>query len=95
MNEEIFISQFKYLKDMLKWFGMEECALVSTPMITRCKLSQDDESLEVASTLYKFMIRSILYLITSRPYIMQVVGMVVRFYSSPKKCHMQVVKRIF
>jgi hypothetical protein len=30
----IFISQTKYIKEMLKKFGMEDCALVSTPMIT-------------------------------------------------------------
>jgi hypothetical protein len=30
----IFISQTKYVKEMLKKFGMEDCAPVSTPMIT-------------------------------------------------------------
>jgi hypothetical protein len=30
----IFISQSKYLKEILKKFGMENCALVSTPMTT-------------------------------------------------------------
>lgn len=37
-DEGIFISQTKYLKEMPKQFGMEECAPVSTPMITGCKL---------------------------------------------------------
>ena len=33
-KEEIFISKTKYIKEMLKKFQMEDCKLVSTPMIT-------------------------------------------------------------
>jgi hypothetical protein len=72
---------------------MEECAPVSTPMITGCKLSKDDESPEVNSTLYRSMIGSLLYLTTSRPDIMQAVGMVARFQSTPKESHMQASKK--
>ena len=45
-SKGIFISQTKYIKEMLKKFGMEGCAPVSTPMITGCKLRKYDESLE-------------------------------------------------
>jgi hypothetical protein len=41
-NQEIFISQTKYIREMLKSFGMEYWKLVTTPMQTRCKLSKDD-----------------------------------------------------
>ena len=41
----IFISQTKYIKEMLKKFKMEESKLVSTPMVTGCKLSKNDEYL--------------------------------------------------
>ncbi len=40
----IFISQSKYVKEMLKKFQMEDCKPVRTLMITGCKLSKDDES---------------------------------------------------
>ena len=40
----MFISQAKYLKDMLKIYGMEYCAPMSTPMTTDCKLSKDDDT---------------------------------------------------
>ena len=43
-NNGIFISQSKYIKEMLKKFGMEDCKPVSTPMTIGCKLSKDDES---------------------------------------------------
>ena len=38
LNNGIFISQSKYIKEMLKKFGMEDCKPVSTPMTTGCKL---------------------------------------------------------
>ena len=40
---------------------MEESKPVSTPMVTGCKLSKDDESLEDYNTMYRPMIGSILY----------------------------------
>ena len=46
-DEGIFISQTKYIKDMSKKFKMEDSKPVGTPMVTSCKLSKDDESLEV------------------------------------------------
>ena len=43
-NQGIFISQTKYIKEMLKRFKMEDCKLVITPMQTSCKLRKDDDS---------------------------------------------------
>ena len=37
--EGMFISQEKYLREMLKRFQMEDSKLVGTPMVTGCKLS--------------------------------------------------------
>lgn len=90
----MFISQAKYLKDMLKRYGMEECAPMSTPMTTDYKLSKDDESPSVDATLYRSIIGAILYLTASRPDIMQAVGMVTRFESAPNQSHLLAVKRI-
>ena len=46
-DKGIFISQTKYIKEMLKKFKMEYRKPVSTPMITGCKLSNDDKYLKV------------------------------------------------
>ena len=80
---------------MLKKSGMEDCKLVSTPMIIGCKLSKDDESKEVYQKLYRLMIGSLLYLKASRPDVMQRVRLVARFQANPKEEHVLVVKRIF
>ena len=83
-DKGIFISQTKYIKDMLKIFKMEYSKPVSTPMITGFKLSKDEKSLEVDHTMYISMIGNMLYVTITRPDVMQAIGLVSRFQSSPK-----------
>lgn len=52
----IYITQSKYIKEILKKFGMEDSKPVGTPMCTRLKLTKDDDSKEVDQTLYRSMI---------------------------------------
>ena len=94
-SEGMFISQEKYLREMLKRFQMEDSKPVGTPMVTGCKLSKDDDSPDVDQSSYRSMIGSLLYITASRPYIMHVVGMVGRYQAAPKQSHLQDVKRIF
>lgn len=95
LNKGTFISQSKYIKQMHKKIQMEDCKLVSTPMVTCCKLSKDDASNEVDQKLYRSMIGSLLYVTTSRPNVMQVVEVVSIFQFAPKETHVQAIKRIF
>jgi hypothetical protein len=91
-SKGIFISQTNYIKEMLKKFGMEYCAPDSTPMITRCKLRKYDEYSEENQTMYMSMIGILPYVTTSRPDIMQAVGLVAIFQFSPKETHVQEIK---
>ena len=43
LKHEIFITKSKYVKEILKTFGIEDSKLVNTPMVTRHKLSKNDE----------------------------------------------------
>jgi hypothetical protein len=76
INQGIFISQTKYIREMLKRFGMEDCKLVITPMQTSCNLSKDDDSKFTDQRQYRSMIGNLLYVTTSRPNVMQAVGQV-------------------
>lgn len=62
-------------------------------MVIGCKLRKDDELQEVNQSMYRSMIDSLLYLISSRPNIMQVVGLASRFQAN--EIHINVIKRIF
>jgi hypothetical protein len=94
-SEGIFISQERYLRDMLKRFQMEYSKPMSTPMVTGCKLSKGDDSPDVDQISYRSMIGNLLYITTSLPDIMHAVGMVGRYQSTPKQSHLLAVKRIF
>jgi hypothetical protein len=73
-NQGIFISQTKYIKEMLKRFRMEDCKPVITPMQTSCNLNKDDDSNSTEQRQYRSMIGTLLYVTTSRPDVMQAVG---------------------
>lgn len=55
-KEGMFISRTKYLKDLLKRFGLENCKPVGTPMVTGHKLSRKDETPAVEQKNYRSMI---------------------------------------
>jgi len=93
-KDGIFLSQTKYLKQILKKYGMEDSKPVCTPMVTGCSLNSNDESPTVNQPTYRSMIGSFLYLIGTRPDIMHAVGIVGRFQANPNELHLQAVKRI-
>jgi hypothetical protein len=83
----IFFNQSKYIKDMLKKFGLEDSKPIKTPMSTETKLTKDEESESVNSTKYRGMIGSLLYLTASRPDIMFSVCLCARFQEDLKTTH--------
>ncbi|GJY12280.1 retrovirus-related pol polyprotein from transposon TNT 1-94 [Tanacetum coccineum] len=60
----------KYIKEMLKKFGLEDSKLMKTSMSSDTKLMKDEECESVDRTKYQGMIGSLLYLTASRPDIM-------------------------
>ncbi|XP_042983357.1 uncharacterized protein LOC122312768, partial [Carya illinoinensis] len=89
-----FINQSKYIKELLKKFGMENAKEIGTPMSPSTKLDKDESGKPVDSKIYRGMIGSLLYLTASRPDIMFSVCLCARFQSSPKESHLIAVKRI-
>ncbi|GKD15676.1 retrovirus-related pol polyprotein from transposon TNT 1-94 [Tanacetum coccineum] len=95
MEEEIFFNQSKYIKEMLKKFGLEDSKPTKTPMSMEIKFTKDDEADFVDSTKYRGMIGSLLYLTASRHDIMFSVCLCAHFQENPKSNHLEAVKRIF
>nr|GEW48266.1 hypothetical protein [Tanacetum cinerariifolium] len=95
IEEEIFFNQSKYIKEMLKKFGLEDSKPTKTPMSTKIKLTKDDEADSVDSSKYRGMIRSLLYITASRPDIMFSDCLCARFQENPKTTHLEAVKRMF
>ncbi|GKB96657.1 retrovirus-related pol polyprotein from transposon TNT 1-94 [Tanacetum coccineum] len=94
-EDGIFISQEKYVTEILKKFGFTDVKTASTPMETQKILFKDEDSEEVDIHLYRSMIGSLMYLTSSRPDIMFVVCAYARYQVNPKVSHLYAVKRIF
>ncbi|GAU40502.1 hypothetical protein TSUD_189840 [Trifolium subterraneum] len=94
-EDGIFISQEKYVNDLLKKYKMNEAKIMSTPMHPSTSLDKDEKGKDVSEKEYRGMIGSLLYLTASRPDIVFAVGLCARFQTSPKESHLIAVKRIF
>jgi len=94
MKNGTFVSQGKYIKDMLKKFGMGDTKAISTPMGTNGNLDSDASGNIVDQKMYRSMIGSILYVTASRPNVMFSVCMCARFQASPRESHLKAIKRI-
>nr|GEV32496.1 hypothetical protein [Tanacetum cinerariifolium] len=66
----IFINESKYILDILKRFGIDNCDTVPTHMVEQAKLKLDLVRKPVDYTDYQSMIGSLMYVTSSRPDIM-------------------------
>ncbi|GJS22963.1 putative ribonuclease H-like domain-containing protein [Tanacetum coccineum] len=94
-DDGIFISQDKYVADILKKFDFVTVKTSSTLIETNKALLKDEEAEDMDVHLYRSMIGSLMYLIAYRPDIMFAVCACARFQVTPKVSHLHVVKRIF
>jgi hypothetical protein len=94
LQEGTFISQTKYIQDILKMFGMNNAKPIKTPMGTNGHLDLDTGGKSVDQKVYWSMIGSLLYLCASRPDIMLSVCICARFQANPKEVRLRAVKRI-
>ncbi|GKA84574.1 putative ribonuclease H-like domain-containing protein [Tanacetum coccineum] len=94
-DDGIFISQDKYVDEILKKFGFSTMKTASPPIQTLKPLMKDENAKDVDVHLYRSMIGSLMYLTSSRPDIMFVVCACTRFQVTPKDSHLHAMKRIF
>ncbi|GJT69689.1 retrotransposon protein, putative, ty1-copia subclass [Tanacetum coccineum] len=93
-EDGIFISQEKYVTEILKKFGFTDVKTASILMETQKPLLKNEDGEEVDVHLYRSMIGSLMYLTSSRPNIMFAVCACARYQVNPKVSHLHAVKRI-
>ncbi|GJS91918.1 putative ribonuclease H-like domain-containing protein [Tanacetum coccineum] len=94
-SDGIFISQDKYVPDILKKFDFLSIRTATTPIESNKPLVKDEDGVDVDVHVYRSMIGSLMYLTASRPDIMFAVCACARFQVTPKASHLNAVKRIF
>jgi Reverse transcriptase (RNA-dependent DNA polymerase) len=93
MKDDIFISQTKYAKELVKKFGLDDCKTSKTPMTVDANLGVDEGGRSTDIHQYRAMISSLLYLTASRPDIMFSVYLCARYQANPKESHLVVLKK--
>nr|GEY71574.1 uncharacterized mitochondrial protein AtMg00810-like [Tanacetum cinerariifolium] len=94
-KDVIFISQDKYVAEILRKLGLSEGKSASTLTDAEKPLLKDSDGEDVDVHTYRSMIGSLMFLTYSRPDIMFAVCACARFQVTPKLSHLNAVKRIF
>nr|GFC10682.1 hypothetical protein [Tanacetum cinerariifolium] len=94
-DNRIFISQDKYVDEILRKFGLTYGKSASTPIDTEKPLLKDPDGEDMDVHIYRSMIGSLMYLTLSRQDIMFIVCACACFQVSLKVSHLHAVKRSF
>nr|GEW11575.1 hypothetical protein [Tanacetum cinerariifolium] len=82
--------------DMLSSFLISQhFSKVDTPMVEKSKLDEDLQGTPIDATLYRGMIKSLMYLKSSRPDLIYVVCLCAWYQAKPTEKHLNAVKQIF
>ena len=90
----IFLSQRKYVLDLLTEVGMLDCKPADTPIIQNQKLGDFSEQVPTNKERYQRLVGKLIYLSHTRPDICYAVSIVSQFMHCPSEEHMDAVVRI-
>jgi hypothetical protein len=90
----IFISQQKYILDLLKETGMVGYRPRETSIDLKHGLENDEEGATIDKVQYQRLVGKLIYLAHIRPDIAYTVSVVSQFMHNPKDSHLQAVYRL-
>ena len=93
-KEGIYLSQRKYVLDLLTEVGMLDCKPADTPMVQNCKLGEYPDQTPTNKEKYQRLVGRLIYLSHTRPDIAHAVSVVSQFMHAPSEDHMSAVWRI-
>ncbi|KAG8471832.1 hypothetical protein CXB51_036626 [Gossypium anomalum] len=93
-TEGLFLSQQKYVLDLLRRAKMDQATGSPTPMVTSCVLSRHVGSAVENASDYRSIVGALQYVVITRPDIAFTVNKVCQFMHQPLDQHFKAVKRI-
>ena len=90
----LFLSQRKYVMDLLADTGMLDCKPADTPIVENHKLGVYVDQVPTNKERYQKLVRRFIYLSLTRPDIAYAVSVASQFMHSPSDDHMAAVMRI-
>jgi histone deacetylase 1/2 len=94
VKQGLFLSQHKYIYDLLTCTNMDGAKTVKTPLATKDCLQLNDGSSSVNPTAYRCVIGALQYLSLSRPDISFPVNKLAQFLQKPSQLHWIAAKRV-
>jgi hypothetical protein len=91
---ELFLSQRKYVLNLLKEPGKIGCKPTSTPMDSKNKLNTEDGELLENINQYQRLVENLIYLIVIRSDLTFIISQVSQFMHTPRTSHMEAINRI-
>jgi reverse transcriptase-like protein len=93
-NEGTFLSQRKYVKDILSDSGMENCVPALTPLSTGLKLTHESGDILNKPDIYRRLVGRLLYLGITRPDLSYAVQHLSQFMQCPRSAHLRAALHI-
>ncbi|BBG99537.1 ABC-2 type transporter family protein, partial [Prunus dulcis] len=93
-QQGIFLSQRKYVLDLLTDTGMLDCKPADTPIVQNHHLGEYPDQVPTNKERYQRLVGRLIYLSHTRPDIAYAVSVVSQFMHSPSEDHMNAVLRI-
>ncbi|KAJ0886875.1 putative RNA-directed DNA polymerase [Helianthus annuus] len=90
----LFLSQHRYIHDILQQFQMDGAKDVITPLSATDSLSPNDSSPSVDVTPYRKLVGSLQYLAFTRPDISYAINKLSQLMHNPHQTHWQALKRV-
>jgi hypothetical protein len=90
----IWLLQRQYALNKLTKYGMMSYKPISIPLEQNVKLNADEGDLVEDTTMYRRIVGSLIYMTITRLNLSYVVGVVGQFMQTPRKPHLDVVRRI-
>jgi hypothetical protein len=91
---DIFLIQGRYTVEILQRFGMMEFKSMTTPMVTNLKILSDSSLDLVDPTMYRQLIKSLMYLVNSRLDICFAVNTLSQHMVEPRNSHLVAAKHV-
>jgi hypothetical protein len=92
--QDLFLSQKKYVEDILIQAGMSSCKSCPTPVDTKSKMSAAHSVPYEDPSLYRSLAGALQYLTFTRPDISYAVQQICLFMHNPMETHMHALRRI-
>jgi len=94
LKKGIFISQRRYVHDLLKEINKIDCKTTEVPIEQNHGIGSDEGCFNVNKGQYQRLVRKLIHLVHTRLDIAYVVSVVSQFMHDPRERHIQAMNRI-